>query len=741
MTFNKKKTIQRPGCYSRKPYKKPLFLKSVALLSFLLLFIFTGYGTSFAGIGAIFDSEAPIEVTGDNVTYDNKQETYHATGSVVVVQEGTTLMADELFMDMKKGTASAVGNVFVTDAMGDTVEGEKLTANLNNDTAVIINGKLYFEEGTVSIYGSRLEQTDKQNYKGKNVKFTTCKCEKDETPAWYFASSSAKMKTDGYILAWNAYLKVKDKTILYTPVLIAPVGSDRKTGFLMPGFGSSNKQGSFIDNTFFWAISDHADASFFLDYKSKRGIGEGVEYRYYRTAESYGELYLYHFKEKDLDGLREFRSEANNLDRPLSASENRWQVKLRHNETLPGGFKLKADINVVSDDEYFLDFSKISKERSLESLESTVSLSKNWDRYSLTVQTRTYDNLLIEDDGAILQKIPEAIFTGSSQRILDSKFFFAFGSSFVNYERKYGNKGQRMDVRPRISLPLNPGGWFELTPSFGPRMTVYRVDDGTSGARYYGRGLYDFTTDLTTTFVKNYRPRLQGVKMLRHTIRPKITHTYIPNYDQSRLPSYDSIDRVAPANTVRYSLNSIVTGKFADSTKHEYLYMDIAQTYDIREGNGKSKRAAGDERPFSDVSGELILRPTIRTKIWSKGLYDPYEKWFESSDAQFSMSTRREDTFSLSYRYLRGTTRYLEAAALINLSPALYASYHDRYNFIDDRALERAFTFGYKHQCWGVEFAWKKRIEETLFLLTFTMKGIGAVFAPQTSLSGTGGGR
>ncbi|VAV83473.1 hypothetical protein MNBD_DELTA01-1415 [hydrothermal vent metagenome] len=739
MTFNKKNPIQQePRRYSRKAFK-PLFAKSAVLLSFLFIFVFTCYGVSFAGVGALFDSEAPIEVTGDNVTYDSKKESYHATGSVVVVQAGTTLLADELFMNMKEGTARAVGNVYVTDAMGNTVEGEKLTANLKEDTAVIINGKLYFEEGTVSVYGSRLEKTGKLHYKGKDVKFTTCKCEKDETPAWHFASSSAKMKTDGYILAWNAFLKVKDRSILYTPVLVAPIGGGRKTGFLMPGLGSSSKQGNVVDNTFFWAISDSSDASFFLDYKSKRGIGKGLEYRYYRTAESFGELYLYHFKEDDLDRVREFRADDNNLDRPLSANDNRWQMKLKHNEKLPGGFKLKADINVISDDEYFIDFAKTGKEKSLESLESMISLSKNWDKYSLTAQTRIYDNLLIEDDDSVLQKIPEVTFKGSSQRILDSKFFFAFSSSFVNYERNDGEEGQRLDVRPRISLPLNPGGWFELTPSFGPRMTLYRVEDDTSGGRYRGRGLYDFTTDLTTTFVKNYKPELQGVKVLRHTIRPKITHTYIPDYKQSRLPSYDSIDRVEPANTVRYSLNSIVTGKLADSTKHEYLYMDIAQTYDIREDNGKSKRAAGDERPFSDVSGELILRPTSMLKVRGKGLYDPYEKWFESSDAQFSISNRREDSFSLSYRYLRGSTRYLEASALLNLTNTLYVKYHDRYNFIDDDVLERAITFGYGHQCWGVELALKKGIVDTLFLLTFTMKGLGEVFTSQTTLSGAGG--
>jgi len=348
-----------------------LFVKSLLVLSLLFFFISFPAGDSYAG-GDLFRTDIPVEVTGDKVTFDSKKETYHATGSVVVVQEGTTLTADEVTMNMQEGRAFAKGNVVVTDATGDIIEGERLTADISKDTAVIINGRIYFEESTVSVTGSRLKKTGKTTFEARDAKFTTCKCDKDDTPAWHFAAKSAKMKSDGYLLAWNTFLKLKDVPVLYSPVIVAPIGGGRKTGFLIPGFGSSDKQGSILDNTFFWAISDSADASFFLDYKSKRGTGKGAEYRYFRTAESYGELYLYHFKETDLGRLREFRRKDNNMDRPLSAHEGRWQMKLKHNDSLPGGFNLKADINLVSDDEYFLDFSKISKEKSFESIENTL---------------------------------------------------------------------------------------------------------------------------------------------------------------------------------------------------------------------------------------------------------------------------------------------------------------------------------------------------------------------------------
>ncbi len=47
----------------------------------------------------------------------------------------------------------------------------------------------------------------------------------------------------------------------------------------MPEYGTSNTAGYEFNNSFFWAISDSSDATYWLDYATKKGTGNGLEFR------------------------------------------------------------------------------------------------------------------------------------------------------------------------------------------------------------------------------------------------------------------------------------------------------------------------------------------------------------------------------------------------------------------------------------------------------------------------------
>ncbi|MEK7842425.1 MAG: LPS assembly protein LptD, partial [Deltaproteobacteria bacterium] len=356
-----------------------------------------------------------------------------------------------------------------------------------------------------------------------------------------------------------------------------------------PEVGYSKLRGFKFDNSFFWAISDSTDATFYFDIESSRGIGEGIEYRYALTKTTEGQFYFYHFKENDIDRVREFRKGSDNLSRPRTADDDRWFLEYKHRGLLPYDVSLNADVKKVSDDEYFVDFGKDTNKRSLESLESNISLTKTWSKFNLVTQFRYFDNLLVADNSTTLQRLPEIALTGIDQQIMDTPFHFGVESSFVNFERKEGATGQRIDMHPTVSLPLNPGGYFEFKPSAGVRETFYQVADPVKDKRYYDRSIYDLGADVTTTFV-NISPidegEGDGLKKLKHTIRPKIIYTYIPEDVQDDLPIFDGIDRIVKRNDFTYSLNTILTGKFLEGGNYnyrDYIYMDLSQIYNINE--------------------------------------------------------------------------------------------------------------------------------------------------------------
>ncbi len=59
----------------------------------------------------------------------------------------------------------------------------------------------------------------------------------------------------------------------------------------MPEFGETSRKGYQYNQPFFWAISESADATFYANYMSNRGIKPGAEFRYILNERSQGHLH------------------------------------------------------------------------------------------------------------------------------------------------------------------------------------------------------------------------------------------------------------------------------------------------------------------------------------------------------------------------------------------------------------------------------------------------------------------
>jgi LPS-assembly protein len=323
--------------------------------------------------------------------------------------------------------------------------------------------------------------------------------------------------------------------------------------------------------------------------------------------------------------------------------------------------------------------------------------------------------------------------TSTEKNIFGSPFYISSESSFVNFWRKEGMKGQRVDVHPRVSLPMSPLGWFDLTPSFAPRATFWLVDNHPDGA-WFERFLYDASVDLTSTFVRVYGADMPRLKALRHTLRPGLRYTYIPEKVQSGLPEFDAIDRIAAKNSLTYSLNSTLTGKLIDGAQtayFDYLYLDISQSYNIYEAQRDLTSPTDAKRPFSDITGEVIARPSEWVRGTAKGSFDAYENRFNTYDLAVAASDKRGDSLNIAHRYVRDGANYLETALRARLLKGLDFTFLKRFSFDENRSLETAYGVEYVHQCWSSTLTYTERLEERIIYLTFDLLGLGRVAGVQ----------
>src|SRR5262249_50244506 len=103
------------------------------------------------------------------------------------------------------------------------------------------------------------------------------------------ASEMVLDKNRGRGVAWHARLMVKEVPVFYLPYFSFPLDHRRKTGFLSPSMGMSEKWGAYLLVPFYWNIAPNYDATLTSGFLSKRGFKLNNDFRYL-TAESAGEL-------------------------------------------------------------------------------------------------------------------------------------------------------------------------------------------------------------------------------------------------------------------------------------------------------------------------------------------------------------------------------------------------------------------------------------------------------------------
>ena len=188
-----------------------------------------------------------------------------------------------------------------------------------------------------------------------DVTYTGCPC---PDPAWYIRSPQVDLHfEDNEGIARHGTLYFKNVPILYSPYLSFPIRKERKSGFLLPTYGTSTAGGVEFSVPYYFNLAPNYDLTLTPRIMVKRGLQLGAEFRY--LGESYhGQM------------------QGTYLHDDREANRDRWYYGWQHSQALGGGLSANFDIRRVSDDDYFRDFSSFGLNEATNTwLPSTASLS------------------------------------------------------------------------------------------------------------------------------------------------------------------------------------------------------------------------------------------------------------------------------------------------------------------------------------------------------------------------------
>ena len=736
------------------------------------------------------DPDKPWEIKAETVEYDSKNNVYIARDGVVISKGKKRLSADRVIFDHKNMKASAEGHVVMVTGE-DVLSGDRIDIDLESETGTIYQGKVFTKEKHFYIQGERVEKIGKKEYQVYRASVTTCD---GPTPAWKITGKNLDITLEGYGKVKNGAFWIKDVPVMYSPYFIFPVKKKRQSGLLFPEFGSSDRKGLSYNQPIFWAIDDSSDATFYNYFMTERGNKVGAEYRYVLDDRSKGTVMFDYLDDRKIDdgtgsNSRDWGYEGDAYLRP---NHDRYWLRAKVNQMLPLDFSSRLDLDIVSDQDYLYEF-----QEGFSGFETTrkyfnqhfgreiddytdpiransLNLNKIWRYYSFNAEALWYDDVVKrrwEDKNTTLQSLPFVTFNSARQAIMTSPVYWNLESQYANFYRQDGDKGHRVDIWPRFSVPYRFKEYLFIEPSVGVRETLWNVNAGdenltgsfASSDESLHREMFDARLDLSTHLSRVYAlaPDTEGLlarlqmrpEKIKHNFRPEVVYEFIPDKDQDEYPFFDPVDRMIRKNRVTLSMiNSWISKSkktrsksdaapekaefdpFMDYAFQQFCRFEISQSYDantydadelIYEYNLVDKTTPEAGRHWSPLYARLDVEPADFYTISTDTQWSYLEDAFLSRNIALTLKDRRGDRLYTEYRYTRDSSESFYTSVQAQLASWLstYAEYEQ--NIEDNENIRTGVGIIYTHPCWSLNMRYLKDRDDYTFGLVVNLAGLG----------------
>jgi len=596
--------------------------------------------------------QLPTYMSGDRAFGRTDLETV-IEGDAQLRRGDTVIRADRLEYYQPDDLAKARGNVRINRA-GNIFEGPLLELKVDAFEGFFNEPRYRFLKNNAYGEAERVDFIDDKRAIIRNATYTTCQRRPGPSwlPDWIIRAASIRIDNEEETgQASGAVLSFMGLPILPVPELSFPLTDKRKSGLLPPTIGLDSLNGLELTVPYYWNIAPNRDATFFPALMTKRGVDLGGEFRYL---------------ERDYAG----QVRANFMPNDRLRERDRWGYAIKHEGAvgarLPfGPLGLSLNLNRVSDDDYWRDFSRTTESLTQRLLANDGSLS--WARGDFSVTARALKWQTLQDVNAPIvppyDRLPQVV-----GRYARSNLALGLeANAEADYTRFESDRtltgqpnAQRTFAVARISRPWQAPGWFVI-PKLQLHSTQYQFDAPlVNGATSASRTVPTFSVDSGLVFE---RDASYFGRNFRQTLEPRAFYVYTPFRDQSLLPNYDSAANDFNFATIytenafggndRISDNNLLTlgatTRLLDpDTGAEAARFGVAQRLRFKD----QLVTLPGEQPVSERLSDLLFGATIN---WTP-------QWSLDSTVQYNPKTRRSIRETIGGRYSPGNYRVISAA-------------------------------------------------------------------------------
>lgn len=627
-----------------------------------------------------------------------QNEVYVLTGNAMVERTGERILADQLTYNETKSTLDAENGLRI-EQPDILVQGEWAHLNLAGDTGEIHQVRYQVPARHARGEAESTYQESADLKRMMQATYTTCD-EGDED--WKIRAKQVNLHEDeGVGRAYHATLRVADIPVLYTPYISFPLDDRRKSGFLVPGWGSSDETGTDIRTPYYWNIAPNQDATITPRIMTKRGLQMIGEYRFLQ------------------------RRQAGKVDLELLPSDNEYNDKDRHlfsfehEADITDRLTTRIDFLDLSDKAYFEDLGTSLAETSQTYIRRYAQADYRGIGWNLLGRV---DDYVITDPSITdkpYQRLPQLQF--SAHPIPDWNPYgldFKMSSELVRFDHNSRVKGTRFDIEPVLELPWRRNAYY-VTPGVGVKYTTYQLQNTTAAQpgnpdrtvpyAYLDSGVF-FERDMNG-FGSDY---LQ-------TLEPRLFYLYAPYRNQDDLPRFDTglsdfrfsqlfatnrfsnPDRFGDAN----QLTTAITSRILDPmTGYENLRFSIGQIFYFRDREvtlepNATPETQGASNIISDFNWNLTRALSVNAGVQ----WDPYDSRLDRKSIRLQYQPDPQHILNFSHRFRDNQLEQVDINGYWYLTERWHAIGRWYYSLQDSVLLEGLAGLEYESCCWVVRLA------------------------------------
>ena len=650
-------------------------------------------------------------------------------GPIEMRSKSRSLKAGSAVYDKDNELVSAEGGVKYEDPV-TKIEGDSVKYNTGTGEFLFSDAEFELREIPARGSANKLQIAEPGVLELQRVRITSCPAGRDD---WLLRAKSLELDDNtGMGTARGASLSFKGVPFLYFPYFTYPITDDRKSGLLIPKFGSSDKRGFEYTQPIYWNISPGMDATFVPRYMADRGLQIGLEQRYL-TQNNEGVLWGDYLSDDD------------------ETDEDRWQYEVKTETLLP--WKIRGSLYGagVSDDDYFEDMGNGVVDDSEVFLNREAALEyydRVWSVYARVQDFQTIDAEIESDEDPYTQ-MPR-IDANALWRNGILGMDYGFDSEVVYFTRDDSVKGVRTHVQPKISRRFGGRGLY-LMPEVAFDYTAYNLDDQPDGETSSpDRAAPILSIDTGAVFEK----RLNGGSGRLVTLEPRLLYTYVPERNQDDIPIFDTIrpdfnfvqlyrrnefigyDRLGDINKVSFG----VTGRVLDSTTGRELFRAaLGHTRFLKTGDVILPGETPSDSKKSNYIAELDVNRWQNLKASLRYEYDSDERNTERSSFSLRYKPAADRGLNLSYRYARDDLEQASFSFAWPISKSWNAIGRYTFSFFDKEQLDEFVGIEYSSCCWSIGVVADKSVvrstgdRETSISVQFALKGLSGFGGESTT--------